>query len=64
MSKKPVHFFEVIWLLVAIACFVLGIKTAISQEFSNSLIFFVFSAVAVTMFAFRRYLRKKNTSDH
>jgi hypothetical protein len=64
MSKKPVHFFEIIWLIVAAACFMLGIKTAINQQISDSLIFFVFSALAITMFAFRRYLRKKNTSDH
>jgi asparagine N-glycosylation enzyme membrane subunit Stt3 len=60
MSKNPVHFLEVIWILVAIACFILGIKAAIGNHLTNSLIFFIFTGIAVTMYAFRRYIRKKN----
>lgn len=63
MSKKPVHFLEVIWILVALACFILGIKTAIENRMNNSLMFFIFTAIAITMFALRRYMRKNDSSS-
>jgi len=63
MSKKPVHFLEILWIAVAVVCFILGIKTAVENHINNSLMFFIFTAIAVTMYALRRHLRKKNSSS-
>jgi hypothetical protein len=63
MSKKPIQFIEIIWILVAVLCLVLGIKAAIENQLTNSLVFFLFTGIAVTMYSFRRHLRKKNSSD-
>ncbi|MEF8844229.1 MAG: hypothetical protein V5A59_02035 [Bacteroidales bacterium] len=52
---------EVVWLLVALLCFILGIKAVIENHLSNSLIFFLFTGIGVTMYAFRRHLRKRNS---
>lgn len=53
---------EVIWILVAVLCFILGIKAAIENQLNNSLVFILFTAIAATMYAFRRHIRKKNSS--
>ncbi|MFW5916660.1 MAG: hypothetical protein ACOCTM_04220 [Bacteroidota bacterium] len=63
MSKKPIHFLEVIWILLAVLCFILGIKAAFENQANNSLMFFLFTAIAAAMYAFRRHLRKQNVSD-
>jgi len=63
MSKKPVHFLEVVWLVVAVACIALGIKTALENRLNNSLMFFIFTAIAITMYALRRYTRKNDASS-
>ncbi len=63
MSKRPIQFIEVIWILVAALCFILGIKAAIENQLTNSLVFFLFTGIAVTIYSFRRHLRKKNRSD-
>lgn len=63
MNKKPVHFLEILWIIVAVACFVLAIKTALENHMNNSLMFFIFTAIATTMYALRRYLRKNNSSS-
>jgi len=62
MNKKPIHFLEIVWILVAIGCFILGIKKAIANHMDNSLMFFLFSAIAAVMYALRRYIRK-NASE-
>jgi hypothetical protein len=63
MSKKPLHFLEVVWIVVAIACFALGVKTALENRLNNSLMFFIFTAIAVTMYGLRRYTRKNDSSS-
>lgn len=63
MSKKPVHFLEVVWIVVAAACFALGVKTALENRLNNSLMFFIFTAIAITMYALRRYTRKNDASS-
>jgi len=63
MTKKPVHFLEVLWVIIALVCFGLGIKTALENHMNNSLMFFIFTAIAITMYALRRHLRKKNPSS-
>ena len=63
MSKKPVHFLEILWVIVALACFVLGVKTALENRMNNSLMFFIFTAIALIMYALRRHLRKNNSSS-
>jgi len=63
MSKKPVHFLEILWVIVALACFVLGVKTALENRMNNSLMFYIFTAIALVMYALRRHLRKNNSSS-
>jgi asparagine N-glycosylation enzyme membrane subunit Stt3 len=63
MSKSPVHFLEVVWIIVALACFILGVKTAIENRLNNSLMFFIFTAIAMTMYALRRHIRRNNSSS-
>jgi|GEM_PF-2237075 len=63
MSKSPVHFLEVVWIVVALACFILGVKTAIENRLNNSLMFFIFTAIAMTMYALRRHIRRNNSSS-
>ena len=63
MNKKPAHFLEILWVIVAVACFVLAIKTALENRMNNSLMFFIFTAIAATMYALRRHLRKNNPSS-
>jgi len=63
MSKKPPHFLEILWVIVAVACLGLGIKTALENRMNNSLMFFIFTAIAITMYALRRHLRKKTPSS-
>lgn len=63
MSKKSFTFIEVVWLLVGFASLVLGIKTGLENRPDNSLMFFIFTAIAVTMYALRRYMRKKDSSS-
>jgi uncharacterized membrane protein len=62
MNKKPVHFLEIVWIIVAIGCFVLGIAKALSNNINNSLMFFLFAAISTAMYALRRHIRK-NASD-
>ncbi len=63
MSKKSFTFIEVIWLLVGLASLVLGIKAGLENRTDNSLMFFIFTAIAVTMYALRRYMRKNDSSS-
>lgn len=62
MNKKPLHFIEVIWILMAVLCFILAIKAAIENHLNNSLVFLLFTGIAITMYGFRRHLRKRNSS--
>jgi uncharacterized membrane protein len=61
MNKKPVHFLEIVWIIVAIGCFVLGIAKAISNNINNSLMFFLFAAISVVMYLLRRQIRKNSS---
>jgi len=62
MNKKPIHFLEIVWIIVSIGCFVLGVQKALTNNINNSLMFFLFSAISLVMYALRRYIRK-NTQE-
>jgi hypothetical protein len=62
MNKKPIHFLEIVWILVGIACLVFGIQKAIDNGIGNSYTFFILAAVAFSMYALRRHLRKNDKS--
>jgi Ca2+/Na+ antiporter len=63
MSKKPIHFLEVVWIIVGLACIFFGIQKAIETNLNNSFTFFILAAVSFLMFTLRRHLRRKDNTD-
>jgi uncharacterized membrane-anchored protein len=59
---KPIHMLEIIWVIIAVLCLILGIKKAIDNFMNQSLMFFFFTIIALIMFSIRRYLRKNNSA--
>lgn len=50
---------EGLWLVIAIAMFVMGIYASINHGFKNSYTFFIITAIAAFLFYVRRSLRLK-----
>ena len=63
MNKKPIHFLEIVWVLVGVLCLIFGILKAIDENLNNSITFFILAAVSFSMYALRRHLRRKDGSS-
>lgn len=61
-KKQPIHFLEVVWIILAVACFILGIQKAINNFLSQSVIFFLLAAISFAMYALRKHMRKNMKS--
>jgi hypothetical protein len=56
---KAIRILEITWLVIAITSCIIAIYELLSTNLSSGYAFFVFTAVATIMFAFRRRQRKR-----
>jgi hypothetical protein len=57
---------EILWLLIAVTCLILGFYRTFKIGLGQSYIIFILSVVAFIMYTVRRYIRKshKNTGTN
>ena len=58
MNPKISYIIEIIWLVTAILCLLLGIRKTVEYGFSGGYIFYILSVIAFIMYSLRHYLRK------
>jgi 4-hydroxybenzoate polyprenyltransferase len=58
MNNKISYILEIIWLLIAVACLVLGFYRTYKIGLGHSYMIFIISIIAFVMYSIRRYIRK------
>lgn len=57
-KKNKTGIMEYVWIAVAVLSLVTGIHKTIKYGFNESYLFFIFAAISILLFFYRRYLRK------
>lgn len=63
MAKKKVYLMEHVWMIVALASFVLFVVNTVKVGFSESYLLLIFTAVSLLMSFWRKSIRKKEEED-
>lgn len=61
---NPSIVLEVVWLITFVACLAASIHQTINQGVRASIILYIITILALSMFSMRRYLRKTNQNIH
>ncbi len=58
MNNRISYILEIVWLLIAVACLILGFYRTYKIGLGQSYMILIISVIAFIMYSVRRYLRK------